>query len=494
VEASIHLDFGEGCHIEVGVRQLYGVANCRVVSEKGITPEQLQTINLHRSVWVPSSVGIVRDEEYKTAARLTGLIGAGRTNEVLRNLLLDLHQHQEPRFDQVQRVLDERFGASLGAVEFDGEADQFVRVDYTAASATHDLFSAGSGFLQVLQLLTYVLRRDASVVLLDEPDAHLHSHMQRLVIEVLEDLAGSAGFQVVLATHSKEIINFVDPSRLIFIDHGSTSVGPGVSAGPVAILRALGDIDNVDAFTLFKNRRCLFIEGKGDTAVLSRWARLLGNRAFVGDDSVVAISVGGADRFEHVAQLQVMENLLGAPLQSLELRDRDAMIEETRAERMRGAVRPLHIWQRDSIESYLLDPAVLARLVGELTDGKCAQTASDIEALAMECCDAVRDETVDRVSNRYSMDRARDEARHPTIPEANRVAREAVDAAWPTLESRLTLVSGKRLLGAVRERLQALCGVSFGNERLADAFTAAEVPDEVREALRRVEVLATARP
>jgi hypothetical protein len=74
------------------------------------------------------------------------------------------------------------------------------------------------------------------------------------------------------------------------------------------------------------------------------------------------------------------------------------------------------------------------------------------------------------------------------------VAREAVDAAWPTLESRLTLVSGKRLLGAVRERLQALCGVSFGNERLADAFTAAEVPDEVREALRRVEVLATARP
>jgi galactose-1-phosphate uridylyltransferase len=46
------------------------------------------------------------------------------------------------------------------------------------------------------------------------------------------------------------------------------------------------------------------------------------------------------------------------------------------------------------------------------------------------------------------------------------------------------VVSGKKLLSQLRRRVQETYGINFGNERLADGFTADEVPEEIAEALR----------
>ncbi len=48
---------------------------------------------------------------------------------------------------------------------------------------------------------------------------------------------------------------------------------------PMAVLRSLGAIDNVDAYALVKNRRCLFVEGSSDVTVLGRFAATIGIRA-----------------------------------------------------------------------------------------------------------------------------------------------------------------------------------------------------------------------
>ena len=42
-----------------------------------------------------------------------------------------------------------------------------------------------------------------------------------------------------------------------------------------------------------------------------------------------------------------------------------------------------------------------------------------------------------------------------------------VASLWDSLDDRLTLVSGKKLLSALRERIQDAYKVNFGNERLA---------------------------
>lgn len=486
----IGAEFTDGSSVEFGIQHLFGSMNSRVQAAHGIEGERLASLLGHPAVWVPSAVGIVRDEEYRTPARRTALINAGRHNEVLRNLLFDLHQEHPDRYELLQEILRERFAASFSHVSFDDARDEFVQADMAAAGdVTHDLYSAGSGYVQVVQLLAFILTQSPSIVLLDEPDAHLHSSLQRAIVEILEDIGRDQGLQILIATHSKEIINFIDPSRLIFVQAGESSAAPmSHEVTPIAVLRSLGAIDNIDAFALVKNRKCLFVEGSSDATILGRFATTLRIHAFTGDDRVVVIPTGGADRFGHVQQLDVFEQLLGASIASLELRDRDARTDEDR-EHVMQATRPLFVFSRDSIESYLLEPTVVAGVTKEVAlerDREIDVEPADIEQLLEGLTDDLRTSTVDRVAQRYLEHRRRLTGDFPPIPEANETARTFVDAQWGTLEGRLIVVSGKKLLGALRNEIQNRYGVNFGNERLAEGFEPAEVPTDIRNALEEV--------
>lgn len=491
VNATVGAEFSDGSSVEFGIRFLFGNPNSRVTVNVGMDGSRLSAILASPAIWVPSAVGIVREEEYRTPARRASLINDGRHHEVLRNLLLDLRQRDVERYEMLQTILQDRFGANLGDLEFNEVRDQFVTADYSNAAGTrHDLYSAGAGFVQVAQLLAFILGKRAGIVLLDEPDAHLHSSLQRVVVEVLDEISRQESFQVLLATHSKEIINFVDPTRLILVEAGATEAAPvSDEVTPMSVLRSLGTIDNVDAYALVKNRRCLFVEGPSDATVLGRFAATLKIRALTGDDRVVTVPIGGADRFEHVQQLDVFEALLGTPIGSLELRDRDGMTDDHRGRTMAGATRPLRVWERDSIESYLLDPTVVARVVAEISEEReksASPSDEEIQQVILECCEGLRTETEDRLAQRYVDDVWRLNNDRATLVDANETARTLVEAQWSDLTGRLTVVKGKRLLAAVRKRLQDDYAVNFGNERLAEAFSDDEIPAELREALTAV--------
>ncbi len=496
VLATVGAEFADDSAVEFGIRYLFGNPNSKVSLNRGMEGVRLLALASKPAVWVPSAVGIVRDEEYRTPARRVSLINDGRHHEVLRNLLLDLRQRDDMRFATLQTVLHDRFGANLGDLEFDEIRDQFVRADYTNDGGTrHDLYSAGAGFVQVTQLLAFILSKQAGIVLLDEPDAHLHSSLQRVVVEVLDDISRREDFQVILATHSKEIINFVDPTRLILVESGSDHAAPvSDEVTPMAIMRSLGAIDNVDAYALVKNRLCLFVEGSGDVSILGRFAATLGIRALTGDDRVVTVPVGGADRFEHVKQLDVFEAMLGNPVGSLELRDRDGMTDEHRAKTIQAAARPLLIWERDSIESFLIEPTVIQRVISEIATERGLRAEPNVDEVMRiidESCDDLKTATQDRLAQRYTEDVWRHEAERVTVPKANEAARIMLESNWETLDGRLRVVSGKQLLGVIRRQVQDQFGVNFGNERLAEAFASGEVPTEIVDALRRVAELRT---
>lgn len=450
---------------------------------------RLRALLAHPIVWVPSAVGIVRDEEYRTPARREALLSAGRHNEVLRNYIVDLQTNRPERFDRLLEILSARFDATLEDVNFDESLDQFVSLDYRSGDVRHDLFSAGSGFVQVVQLLLFVLSKDAGVVVLDEPDAHLHSSMQRIVVEILEEVARTQGFQVVMATHSKEIINFVDPSRLILVEAGASTAAPVDDVvTPMTVLKSLGSIDNVDAYALLQNRRVFFVEGQTDELVLGRMAAILGLQIFTGDDRVVCLAVGGADKFEHVAQLDVIEGLLDRRIATLEVRDRDARLPDRCASLVAESPRELYVWRRDSMESYLVEPTVIARTVNSILRerGKDESASTPaIEALIMDTCDTLRDETTDRVTDRLVTDAFRYDSERLGVKTANREARDVVADAWSTLEGRLQFASGKRLLAKMRSAMQTDYGVNFGNERLAEEFDQSELHPEIRDVLHR---------
>lgn len=151
-------EFTDSSTVEFRIRHLFGSMNSKVEQATGINGDRLLALLSHPAVWVPSAVGIVRDEEYRTPARRTSLINAGRHNEVVRNLLVELRDAHEDRYELLQGILADRFGARLEDVAFDGSRDEYVRADMSLRGGTrHDLYSAGSGFVQIVQLLAFIL-------------------------------------------------------------------------------------------------------------------------------------------------------------------------------------------------------------------------------------------------------------------------------------------------------------------------------------------------
>ena len=61
---------------------------------------------------------------------------------------------------------------------------------------TRDLMVEGSGFLQWLSVFALATDPDLDVLLLDEPDAHLHPSLQEQLLDSLRDVATATGKQM----------------------------------------------------------------------------------------------------------------------------------------------------------------------------------------------------------------------------------------------------------------------------------------------------------
>jgi len=75
---------------------------------------------------------------------------------------------------------------------------------------------AGTGFLQVVQIFAYLLYFKPKLLLIDEPDAHLHPGRQQLLIKSLElALTEFKETQVILTTHSSSLVRALSGNSTI---------------------------------------------------------------------------------------------------------------------------------------------------------------------------------------------------------------------------------------------------------------------------------------
>lgn len=75
-------------------------------------------------------------------------------------------------------------------------------MSYQERGVQLELSAAGRGLHQTLLLLAYLYGHSGSVLLLDEPDAHLEILRQRQIYDLLTQATAATGSQLVVATHS----------------------------------------------------------------------------------------------------------------------------------------------------------------------------------------------------------------------------------------------------------------------------------------------------
>jgi predicted ATPase len=104
--------------------------------------------------------------------------------------------------------------------QIDGVDGKFrVRVE-AANGQQFGLEALSSGEKQIVLMLGEIQRRlrPGGLLLIDEPEIHLHPRWQRLLVRALTELCGEYDAQMILTTHSEEIASAVYEHELVLLD------------------------------------------------------------------------------------------------------------------------------------------------------------------------------------------------------------------------------------------------------------------------------------
>ena len=154
---------------------------------------------------LPPMSGLLGSEVRIDEGAINVRIGEGRTAEILRNLCYMLFRSNVAAWTAVVERMREQFGVQLMEPQYiagRGEIDMHYRAD----GVPLDISASGRGFQQILLLLVYLYVYPGSVLLLDEPDAHLEVLRQREGYDVIARVASDLGSQIISASHSEVVL------------------------------------------------------------------------------------------------------------------------------------------------------------------------------------------------------------------------------------------------------------------------------------------------
>ena len=235
-----------------------------------VNPHALKKKTLS-AVYIPPMTGLGTEEPLYQSPKIAQLLGQAKPGEVIRNLLVQA-KHSETAWRALTESIKRLFGYELIPPDETG-ADILAQYRHAPGEKELDIASAGSGFQQVLMLLTFLHTRPASVLLIDEPDAHLHVILQDAIYSELRSVAMAQRSQLIIATHSEVIIDSVEPRELFAMFDGPRPIADNKERAN--LMRSLSILSNVDIVMAQDAPGILYVEGHTDIAILARMGSYL---------------------------------------------------------------------------------------------------------------------------------------------------------------------------------------------------------------------------
>jgi len=352
--------------------------------------------------YLPPFAGITSRETRVSAAIRRRRTGEGLAGAVLRNLLLESYEANERKrselkgtrsrilqsdlnalratdaWELLQQTLRLRFNAELVVEPFKDEYHSYIQIEMDKGDvkgyqlkrwptySRRDLMVEGSGFLQWLSVYALATSPTFDVLLLDEPDAHLHPTLQVDLMDSLSKLVSLEGKQVLVATHSVELLRHWPSTRILETRAGTPATKYLTeNYQKVGLLEGLGSQYAQNLDPIRKAGRVLFVEGTSDRAILNAIAKLT-RESELEEWPIWLNNKSHKDRKQLVLALK--DDIPG--LVAVSLRDRDeqpnatvgADLTDKNANSSDGFY--ALTWRRRNIDNYLLHPDAIARVVG----------------------------------------------------------------------------------------------------------------------------------
>ena len=216
-------------------------------------------------------------------------LGEGKTAEVLRNICYRVlypetaqisQTHSEENWKNLCSVLKSMFGVALQKPEYI-KVTGFIELNYIENGIRYDISLGGRGFQQTLLLLAYMYSSPNTVLLLDEPDAHLEVIRQRQAFQVINDLANKNNSQILIASHSEVVLDeAAEASKVIALIENQAielNISPN-SQSLKHIKKALTEIGWEKYYLAKQKKHVLYLEGSTDLQMLLKFAQKLNHK------------------------------------------------------------------------------------------------------------------------------------------------------------------------------------------------------------------------
>jgi hypothetical protein len=224
--------------------------------------------------FLPPMSGLAATETRLDQGAINVRVGEGQTAAVLRNLCFVIHNNKPEHWKKLVEHIEVLFGSVLDPPRYIPERGELV-MTYTEKEVRLDLSSSGRGLQQTLLLLSYMFANPNSVLLLDEPDAHLEILRQRQIYQLLTDVARTNGNQVIAASHSEVLLNEAAGRDLVIAFVGKPH--PIIDRGG-QLMKSLEEIGFEQYYQAEQTGWVLYLEGSTDLAILRAFAERLDHK------------------------------------------------------------------------------------------------------------------------------------------------------------------------------------------------------------------------
>ena len=432
--------------------------------------------------------GLETEEPILQPGRIDVLLGQGQTAQTLRNLCLLVFKNAPEDWQKITTWMTRLFSVELGEPleTTRGSIDLFYR--QPDVKEPLDIALAGRGLQQMLLVFAYLYSHRRSVLLIDEPDAHLEILRQKQVYVLLREIAHENESQVILVTHSEVVLEeALDRNLTLLLDGRADDL-----AAKTDIRNALKHYGTGHYVRARQRGYVLYVEGRTDLDILLALAKRLDHPAAGSwDDRINAFYV--ADNFpgpepQLDSEIERVEGGFGvtprehffALREMLPELDGLAILDRDRSERTDTDAGGLKVryWCRYEIENYFITPAVLKQYAKHAYS---SDLPLFVEQLAIEFDEVLDGLILERVFS----------GRAPDFATWRGLDVEAARLLWNASTERIKLSNfAEAFFRQVAERLGHAMLLRKGDlHQLVDFVDPRSIPTEVSEKLDLLKTL-----
>lgn len=427
-----------------------------------------EALNL-KPISILPQIGLIKENEKRLSE--STIIEDMDTYLSSRHFRNEMLLFKEEFFNEFKNFAEETWqGLRVRNLEYDYSQSEHINLFVEDARFTAEIGLMGSGIQMWMQIIWFICRsKGCETVILDEPDVYMHPDLQLKVLKLVTSLFK----QVIIATHSIEIISNISPRNIVSIDKKNRQMR--YANHLVAVQNVVDDIGSVYNLSLIKlnsSNKCFFVEGE-DVKILQQFYNVRHPDSMFSLETIPSLPLGGFKRInEAFGAAKLLYQNTNGHFKCYALLDRDYYTESQLDEQRNKSVENhllLHVWEKKELENYIIVPRVLFRLIK-----KDQKYYSDFIKKFEELIDTFKDSIIDSYATKIQ-----EQNRKLTAGSAGGQAREYVNSRWGSLDEKLKIVPGKELLKATNSWIKKNYNINCSMRSIFNAMESEDVDNEI---------------